>query len=46
MKKKMKRKGGGGDIKEILAEYLELRKEGFITEEDYKYKKNKLLKEF
>ena len=30
----------------ILAEYLELRDEGFITDEDYDYKKKKLLKAF
>lgn len=36
----------GGNIKEILAVYLELRDEGFITDEDYDYKKKKLLKEF
>ncbi len=36
----------GKNIKEILAEYLELRDEGFITDEDYEYKKKKLLKKF
>ena len=34
------------NIKDILAEYLELRDEGFITDDDYDYKKKKLLKEF
>ncbi len=39
-------KGKGKKIKEILAEYLKLRDEGFITDEDYEYKKKKLLKKF